>query len=156
MLFFCLFRCLSTDISEVFDIPTKIKVYKKAWSIGLFFFFQNPLPLQLNRYWNAYFYVPLQLEGHQPLFTQGSFNNGNFHKRISVKDVALLWTMIIYPHLASKFESREIFRTQGILEFSNSNCSVLTLVFRYNKGGTWHYRSRERVYRSWSNRAVAS
>ena len=143
-----------TSVRYLIFLP-KLKCTRKFEVLGCFFF-QNPLPLRLNRYWNACFYVPLQLEGHQPLFTQGSFNNVNFHKRISVKDVVLLWTMIIYPHLASKFESREIFRTQGILEFSNSNCSVLTLVFRYNKGGTWHYRSRERVYRSWSNRAVAS
>ena len=36
------------------------------------------------------FYVPLQFEGHQPQFTQGSFNNVIFHKRICITDVVLL------------------------------------------------------------------
>ena len=151
MLFFCLFRCLSTDISEVFDIPTKIKVYKKAWSIGLFFSFRilfcfSLIGIKMHIFMSLCNWRVTNLYSHKAPSIMW----------ISVKDVVLLWTRIIYPHITSRFESREIFRTQGILEFSNSNCSVLTLVFRYIKGGTWHYRSRERVYRSWSNRAVAS
>ena len=91
--FFC-FVVYQRTLVRYLIFLSKLKYTRKAWSKGCFFSFRILFCSSLYRYWNAYFYVPLQLEGHQPQFTQGSFNNVIFHKRICIKDEVLLWNMI--------------------------------------------------------------